>query len=94
MQAAAGCAQARGEQILDGSLTIFLLEGNAPLAFCVLRADRCQCLAYRLKIRLRQQILFAEHFRVCDGGADVVGNQAIVQGVVIARRVIKHPRVE
>ena len=94
MQPAAGSAQACGEQILDGGLTILLLERNAPLALCVLLADGRQRRTYRLKIRRRQQFLFAKHFRMCNRGADVVGHQAIVQGMVFARRIIKHARIE
>ncbi len=39
MQAAAGRADARREQILDGGLTILLLERDAPLPLRVLLAD-------------------------------------------------------
>ena len=57
-------------------------------------ADGRQRLANRLEIRRRQQILLTEHLRVRDRGADVVGDQAIVQRVIIARGVFQNPRVE
>ena len=39
MQASAGGADARRQQILDGRLTILLLEGDAPLPLRMLLAD-------------------------------------------------------
>ena len=77
MQPAAGGADARGEQILDGGLAILLLERDAPLSLLVLLADCRQRLAYRRNVRRRQQALLAEHFRMRDGGADVVGTRRL-----------------
>ena len=85
MQAAAAGTDARGQQILDGGLAIFLLERNAPVAARVFLADGRQSLADRREILRRQQAPAAASISACAmRGSDVVAHQAVVEAMVIA----------
>ena len=94
MQAPAGRADARRQQILDRGLAILLFERDAPAPERMLLADGRQGLANRLEVRRRQQPLSREHFRVRDRGSDVVAHQPIVQNMIVPRRVGEYACVE
>ena len=94
MQAPAGSPNARSEQILDGRLTILLLERDAPSPARMLLADGRQGVSNQPQVLRRQQPLSGQHLRVRNGGLDIVANQTIVEDMVISRREAKHARVE
>jgi hypothetical protein len=94
MQSSAGGADPLGEQILDGSLAIFVFQGDLPFTGGVIFAYGRQCSANGLEIARGQESGPPEHFGMRDGGADVVAHQAIVQEVIVARGVLEHLRIE
>src|SRR5271169_350066 len=85
MQAPAGGADARGQQVLDRGLRILLFERDVPAPLRMLLADCRQALSDRRKLRRGEQSLLGEHLRMRDGGANVVAHQTFVQLVVLPR---------
>ena len=94
VQASAGRADSRRQQILDGRLAILLFERDAPFAARMLLADRLERLADRREIRGRQQPLLPQHLGVRDGGLNVVAHQAVVEQMILAGRVREHALIE
>ena len=94
VQTSAGCADARGQQVLYRGLAVLLFEGDAPCAGGVLRTDGGQGVADRDEIRSRQQSSLAEHFRMRNRGQNIVFDQSIIQRVIVAGRVGEHSCIE
>ena len=94
MQTAAGGADARGQHIFDGGLTVFLVERDAPAALRVFLGDGLERAPDGAVIGRPQQPRIAQHVGVCQGGADVVTHQAVVEQMVLACGVSEHALVE
>src|SRR6266478_9191506 len=75
MQASAGGADARRQQILDRRLAVLLLERDAPSSARMFFADGRQGISNQSQVLRRQQSLSRQHVRVGDGGLNVVADQ-------------------
>jgi hypothetical protein len=76
------------------SSAVFLFQRHTPIAAVVRRADLTQAVANQLEILGRQQLAMMEHLGVSNGGAHVVGHEAVVERVIFARRVLEHTLIE
>src|SRR3981189_649530 len=94
MQASAGGADARREQILDRRLAILLLERDAPRSARMFFADGRQGISNQSQALPRQQTLDPQACRVGDGGLNVVADQAVVQNIVVPGGEAEHSCVE
>src|SRR6185437_16633169 len=94
MNPAAGRADALRQALLECGLAVLVDQLDAPLAALVLLTDRAEARANRSQIRIRQQLLLIEHLGVRDRGADVIANQALIERVVFARRVLQYTVVQ
>jgi hypothetical protein len=72
MHAPAGRADTRRQPPLERRLAVFVGELDLPVAGGMFRADRVEPFANGLQVRIRQQLLRVEHFRVRDRCAHVV----------------------
>ena len=82
---------------MQASPQISLLNGFHAARVIVLGDVMLDRFIYGLGMRFvgeRTAQLLAEHFGMCDRGADVVSDQAIIQGMIIAGSVVEHSRVE
>jgi hypothetical protein len=94
MHTPAGRADARREAFLERGLAVFVGEFDLPLAGRVFRGERVQAVANGGKVGIGQEPHGVEHLGVRDGGAHVVLHQALVEGVVVTRRVREHTCIE
>jgi hypothetical protein len=94
MHAATRRADARGQALLERSLSVFVGEFDLPLAGLVFRADGGEPVADGREVRVGEQSAGVQHGGVRERGAHVVAHQPLVQRVVVTRRVGEHPLVE
>src|SRR5271170_12448 len=94
MNALASFTDALREPPLERRLPVFIGELDAPLPVRVLFAETLQGRADGLQIAGRQQPLRAEHARMRDRSAHVIGDQPLVQRVILAGGELKYPLVE
>ncbi len=94
MHAPAGCADARRETLFESCLAVLVRQLDVPFAALVLGRDCREPRANRIQIRLREQFLCVEHLRMRYRCPHVVTDQALIQRVVLAGRVLKHTVVQ
>ncbi len=85
MHASASGTDDFDEALLERAVYILLLELDGPLAVRMLSAQRLESGTDRSAVFTRQQILFAEHARVCDRRAHVIFDETLVQAMIFAR---------
>jgi hypothetical protein len=90
----AGVADPGRQAGLERGMDVLFLDGDLPGAGRVLRGERLEAVADRGQVVRRQQPGGVQHLGVGDRGADVVGDEAGVQPVVLAGGVAEHPGVE
>ena len=94
MEAGPGLPRPSGEPGLEGGVDVLVREGDPPLPRRVLRGKRLQPLADGGEVRRGEQPHLVEHAGVGDRGPDVIGDEAGVEGVVLAGGVAQHALVE
>jgi len=94
VQAGPGVADLAREQRLERGLAVLEIERHRPFATGVGLPDLAESRPHRLEIGAAQQAAVVQHLGVGDGGLHVVGDQAVVEGVVLAGRVAQHALVE
>jgi hypothetical protein len=94
MQARAGLAHLASEQGLECGLSVLELERHGPVAARMPGSDFLEPSGDGGEIRVVQETGVVQHPGVRDGGAHVVGDETVVEGVVLAGRVVEHPLIE
>ena len=94
MHALAGLADARDQQILQRRLPVLVLELHVAIRRAHARRRSRSDLAIAARSCGGQQPLSVEHFRVRDRCAHVVGDEPIVERVILAGRVAQDALVE
>ena len=94
MHAPARCPDERGQPALERGLAVLVLQCDPPLALGVGGGERLEPLLDGLAVGVGEQPLRVQHLRVRDRGAGVVGDQTLVERVVLARREREHALIE
>src|SRR5262249_50865701 len=87
-------ANSLGQAPFKRRLTVLVLERDMPVAAGMLLTQGEEAEPDDLEILSREQILRMEHFDMRNGGRDVVADQPLVEGIVLASRVTQHATVK
>ncbi len=94
MKASTGRTDRVREVVLDGGLRIFQFQRHTPFATGVRGTDLAQRGHDGGEIGVVEQSLLVQHLGVRDAGFDVVGNQPVVEFMILTRGVGEHPRIQ
>src|SRR6185503_7747884 len=89
-----GLADALREVPLEGAMRVLVCELDRPFAGRMRGGERLETSTDRLAIRGAQQFLLLEHARVRDRRARVVGDEPLVELVILAGREAQDALVE
>ena len=94
MHPAACGADARRQPTLERRLAVLIGELDTPRALGVRCGERFQPVLDGFEVSSAEESLRVQHLRVRDAGARVVGDQTVVERVVLACGPGEHPLVE
>ena len=87
-------ANSFSEALFQRSLPILILEQNMPLTAGMFLAECSQAEPDYLQIVGREELLRMKHFDMRKGCRNVIPYEPLIEGIVLARRVMQHTAVE